>query len=56
MTIIYSHGNSSDLADSLIFIEKISQKLMAEFIIYDYSGYGESRVRDVGEETICEDL
>ena len=55
-TIVYAHGNASDMADSLVFIEYLSQLIMTEFVIFDYSGYGESRVLDVGEEVICKDL
>jgi pimeloyl-ACP methyl ester carboxylesterase len=42
-TVIYSHGNSSDLYNSLNFISMflpIFPKF--DFIAYDYSGYGRS--------------
>lgn len=47
-TVVYAHGNASDLADSLSFVELLCQQLKAEYVIFDYSGYGESRVLDVG--------
>lgn len=56
MVIIYAHGNSSDMSNSLMFVEGLSSHIDATYVIFDYSGYGESRVADVGEEIICKDL
>lgn len=39
-TIVYAHGNSSDMSDSLNFVEMLSQLIQAEYVIFDYSGYG----------------
>lgn len=44
------------MSDSLAFVERLSQFVEAHYVIFDYTGYGESRVRDVGEEIICRDL
>ena len=55
-TIIYSHGNASDMSDSLWFMERVSRSIYAEFVVYDYSGYGASRLAQVDEKIICEDL
>ena len=55
-TVIYAHGNSSDLYDSLAFIEKMMRVFKTQFIIFDYSGYGYSRVNEVSEQSICKDL
>ena len=50
--VVYAHGNSSDMGDSLYFISKFSEKMRAVYIVFDYTGYGESRVKEVGEEVI----
>jgi hypothetical protein len=39
-TIVYAHGNSSDMADGLKFVEKMALKYEAEYIVFDYNGYG----------------
>lgn len=54
--IIYAHGNASDMSDSLAFVEKMASLLRMQYIIFDYTGYGESRVFQVGEEIIKDDL
>jgi abhydrolase domain-containing protein 17 len=54
--IVYAHGNSSDLGDSLRFITGMTVKFKAEYVAFDYTGYGESRVPSVGEEVICGDV
>lgn len=46
-TIVYAHGNSSDLYDSLLFVERMTKVLSAQFIIFDYTGYGCSKVNRV---------
>lgn len=45
--IIYAHGNSMDLVDSLKAVEKVSEQLNLQFVVFDYTGYGCS----VGEES-----
>ena len=42
--------------DSLAFIERMSKIMLAEFIIFDYSGYGCSKETEITEETICKDM
>lgn len=42
--IIYAHGNGSDMSDSLMFIDRLSQHIHTEYVVFDYTGYGESRV------------
>jgi pimeloyl-ACP methyl ester carboxylesterase len=54
--IIYAHGNSSDLGSSLAFISKMVVHFKAEYIAFDYTGYGASRITHVGEEIITSDL
>ena len=41
-TIIFSHGNGSDISHSAYFIKSLTYIHEAEYIAYDYSGYGES--------------
>jgi pimeloyl-ACP methyl ester carboxylesterase len=53
---VYVHGNSSDITDSINFISLLTKFVHTEYIAFDYTGYGESRVSDVGEEIICRDL
>jgi hypothetical protein len=54
--IVYAHGNASDMSDSYGYVERLAKQVESEYVIFDYSGYGESRVADVGEEVICGDL
>ena len=54
--IVYAHGNSSDMGDSLRFISHMAGKFKAEYVAFDYTGYGESKRSDVGEDVICKDL
>ena len=44
------------MGDSLYFISKMANKFRAEWVVFDYTGYGESRLKEVGEEIICKDL
>lgn len=53
---MYSHGNSSDLSDALIFLEGLALHYGVNVLGYDYSGYGQSRAAVIGEETIVRDL
>ena len=45
-TIIYAHGNASDMMDSVRMIENVAVKLGIEFVVFDYTGYGCSRVSE----------
>ena len=56
VTIVYSHGNNEDLIDALGFASRLSKSIKAEFIVYDYSGYGDSKINSTTESSICEDL
>lgn len=56
LTIIYSHGNSSDLSDSVHFMLEFLTFFDVEVIQYDYTGYGESRLKGTSEESVCRDL
>ena len=56
LVIVYSHGNSSDLSESLTFLENLALTYGVDVVGYDYSGYGESRVSLIGEETVVRDL
>ena len=38
--IIYSHGNSSDLSDAIVFLEGLALHYNIDVLGYDYSGYG----------------
>jgi hypothetical protein len=42
-TIVYAHGNSSDMSDGLRFMERMALIYEAEYMIFDYSGYGQSK-------------
>jgi hypothetical protein len=39
-TIVYAHGNSSDLSDALLFMERMALIYEAEYVVFDYNGYG----------------
>ena len=58
--MIYSHGNSSDLADAIRFLEllgkKNNERVAFNLVSYDFSGYGESEVRETTEESMVRDL
>lgn len=41
-TILYSHGNATDLGQVLPFCLELSQQLKANVVCYDYAGYGRS--------------
>ena len=56
MTMIYAHGNSEDLIDSLRFARKMSGLLKIEFVIFDYSSYGDSQLTSSSESIFCRDL
>jgi fermentation-respiration switch protein FrsA (DUF1100 family) len=56
-TVVYSHGNSSDLLNSLSFISKFAKQFPKfDYLVYDYTGYGQSKKTNITESTICEDL
>lgn len=55
-TIIYAHGNSSDMSDALKYVERIATKYIAQYVVFDYTGYGESKMENVGEELVKKDL
>lgn len=56
-TLIYSHGNSSDLSQSLTFVSAMAQlHPYLDFIVYDYTGYGQSKLTQMTQESICSDL
>ena len=53
-TLIYSHGNSSDLSNSFAFITKFAAKFpFLDFIVYDYTGYGKSNLKNITQESVC---
>lgn len=54
--IIFSHGNGSDLTQSLEFISSLAEIHEAEYIAYDYTGYGRSALKKTTAEGICNDL
>ena len=54
-TLIYSHGNTSDLGDNLPFLTTLSNVLKCDVISYDYSGFGCSTGKP-SEEAINSDL
>lgn len=41
---MYSHGNSSDLADAFLFFTKFTKCVKVDVVIYDYTGYGASTI------------
>ena len=41
-TVIYSHGNATDIGQIANFFYKMSQTLKVNIICYDYIGYGET--------------
>ena len=44
-TIIYSHGNSSDLSGGLSFLLELAEKRNINVVVYDYTGYGASKYK-----------
>ena len=47
-TVIYSHGNSSDLSQSLGFISKFAACFTKfDYVVYDYTGYGKSNIKTI---------
>lgn len=57
--IIYSHGNSYDIYKSRALINKLSNELQVDIIIYDYCGFGAHQLSDQVEPTeknMCQDL
>lgn len=44
------------MSDGLVFLESLALEFRIDVLGYDYSGYGESRVHVIGEETIVRDL
>ena len=56
-TVIYSHGNSSDMLNSLYFIAKFAKTFPRfDYLAYDYTGYGQSKKTSITESSITEDL
>ena len=47
LTIIYSHGNSSDLSDSMRFMGKFMKYHQFNSIVYDFTGYGASTISEI---------
>lgn len=41
--ILYSHGNSSDIADAYYFFINLAKTIPYNYILYDYTGYGISK-------------
>ena len=56
LTIVYSHGNSSDMSDSFKFMLRCLRAHSYDAIVYDYTGYGASKINNTDEQTICRDL
>ena len=43
-TLIYSHGNSSDLSSGLSYLLEFMKIRNVNIIVYDYTGYGASEI------------
>lgn len=58
--IVFSHGNGCDLAQSVSFITSVAEMHFdnheTALVGYDYSGYGQSSLKETTTESICEDL
>ena len=54
--IIFSQGNGSDLSQCMDVLCSLAEIHNAEYIAYDYSGYGQSELKDTTSQTICDDL
>lgn len=50
VTIIMSHGNAVDAGEMAPFARKMAQQLACRVVVYDYSGYGQSR----GEPSVAD--
>ena len=44
------------MGDALKFMGNFASKFRAEYVVFDFTEYGESRESSVGEEVICSDL
>ena len=65
LTMVYSHGNSSNLELSFQIVEMMARKYPIDFIVYDYTGYGNGCVKPekfiennhkLSDKSICSDL
>eukprot|EP01026_Neomeris_dumetosa_P018357 TRINITY_DN17182_c1_g1_i5.p2 TRINITY_DN17182_c1_g1~~TRINITY_DN17182_c1_g1_i5.p2 ORF type:complete len:299 (-),score=19.15 TRINITY_DN17182_c1_g1_i5:194-1090(-) len=58
MTILYSHGNATDLGYTVPFLRELQEVLKCNIFCYDYSGYGESArgVRPMVNHTLADIL
>ena len=54
--MIYSHGNSSDLGQSVKFVTGLAAYHEMDYLVYDYTGYGVSKIPETSEDKICKDL
>ena len=54
-TIIFSHGNCSDISTIFSFLVDMATILKVDVVSYDYSGYGRSEGRP-SENEICLDI
>ena len=55
-TIIFSHGNGSDLSQCIDILCSLAEIHHAQFIAYDYSGYGQSQIKNTTSQSLCDDL
>jgi abhydrolase domain-containing protein 17 len=54
--VVFSHGNGADLSHSLSFVCSMACNFEAEYVAYDYSGYGRSEIKETTPDSICNDL
>ncbi|KAL7069412.1 hypothetical protein ACR3K2_00100 [Cryptosporidium serpentis] len=54
-TIIYSHGNATDIGYVFVHLLDLSSRIKCNIIAYDYSGYGQSKFKP-SEKTIYENI
>ena len=56
-TLVYSHGNASDLGSALPFVCRMAATYpFLDYVAYDYTGYGQSKKDAPSQQTINQDL
>jgi pimeloyl-ACP methyl ester carboxylesterase len=54
--VVFSHGNGCDLTHSMDFVCALAEKHKAEYVAYDYTGYGQSEIKHTSSNSLCNDL
>ena len=55
-TLLYSHGNATDIGAMFIFFVAVSRVLQCNVVAYDYTGYGASEGGNTTDKQIYKDI